>query len=72
MRAIITQKSELSLSLKQSFVFDILDDEGEVLLSSQTVECSPSNAVNEIKQKLQAYEEEYELSQDLPEGLEIS
>lgn len=71
MKAIITQKSELSLNLKQSFVFDILDDEGEVLLSSQTVECSPSTAITEIKQKVLAYQEEYEKSQELPEGLEI-
>ena len=71
MKAIIKQKSELSLSLKQSFVFDILDDEGEILLSSQTVECSPSTAITEIKQKVQAYQEEYEKSQELPEGMEI-
>lgn len=71
MKAKITQKSELSMNLRQSFVFDILDDDGEVLLSSQTVECSPSTAITEIKQKVQSYQEEYEKSQELPEGLEI-
>ena len=71
MKAIITQKSQLTFNLRQSFVFDIVDDEGEIILASQTVECSPSTAINEIKQKIQAYQEEYERSQELPEGMEI-
>lgn len=71
MRAIITQKSALTMNLRQSFVFDIVDDDGTVLLASQTVECSPSTAVTEIKQKIQSYQEEYERSQELPEGTEI-
>lgn len=71
MRAKITSKSELTMNLRQSFVFDILNDAGDVLLSSQTVECSPSTAITEIKQKVQSYQEEYERSQELPEGLEI-
>ena len=72
MKAKITSKSELTMNLRQSFVFDILNDEDEVLLSSQTVECSPSTAITEIKQKVQAYQEEYEKSQELLEGMEIS
>lgn len=72
MKAIITQKSELSLNLNQHFTFDILDDDGNTVLTSQTVECSPSNAVAEIAAKLQAYQAEYEKSQDLEVGMEIS
>lgn len=71
MKAKITSKSELTMNLRQSFVFDIVDDEGITLLTSQTVECSPSNAITEIKQKVLAYQEEYEKSQELPEGMEI-
>jgi len=72
MKAIITQKSELTLNLNQHFTFDILDDDGNTVLTSQTVECSPSNAVAEIAAKLQAYQAEYEKSQDLEVGMEIS
>jgi hypothetical protein len=49
----------------------MLDDDNQTILTSQTVECSPSTAVDEIKQKVKAYEEEYERSQQLPEGMEI-
>jgi len=72
MRAKITTKSELTLNLSQHFTFDILDDDGNTVLTSQTVECSPSNAVAEIAAKLQAYQAEYEKSQDLEVGMEIS
>jgi len=72
MKAIITAKSELTLNLNQHFTFDILDDDGNTVLTSQTVECSPSNAVAEIAAKLQAYQAEYEKSQDLEVGMEIS
>jgi len=72
MKAKITQKSELTLNLNQHFTFDILDDDGNTVLTSQTVECSPSNAVAEIAAKLQAYQAEYEKSQDLEVGMEIS
>lgn len=72
MKARITQKSGLSLNLKQSYTFDILGDDGEVLLPSQTIECSPSNCADEIRTKLTAYAEEYEKSQEIEEGTEIS
>lgn len=73
MKATITDKSELTLQLTQHFTFDILDDEGQPLLTSQSIECSPSNAVNEIKAKIAAYQTEYELSAaQLEIGTEIS
>lgn len=72
MKAKITQKSELTLNLSQHFTFDILSDEGETVLTSQTVECSPSTAVNEIKAKVQAYQAEYDTSEELTIGMEIS
>lgn len=72
MKAKITQKSELTLNLKQYFTFDILSDSGETILTSQAIECSPSTAVEEIKAKVQACAEEYETSQELEVGTEIS
>lgn len=72
MKAKITQKSELLPTLQQSFTFDILTDDDEVLVSSQSVTCNPSNATVEIKQKIQAFEQEYEQSQSIEVGTEIS
>lgn len=72
MKAIITQKSELTLNLTQHFVFDVISDDDVVLLSSQSVECSPSNAINEIKSKVALFAEEYETSEQLEVGTEIS
>lgn len=71
MRAIITQKSELDLNLQQSYTFDILEGD-EVILSSQAIRCSPSQAEDEIRAKVAAYEVEYQLSAQLEEGTEIS
>ena len=71
MKAIITQKSELDLNLQQSYTFDILNGD-EVILTSQVVRCSPSQATDEIKAKVAAYEAEYQLSQQLEEGTEVS
>lgn len=72
MKAIIRQKSELTLNLTQHFIFDILSDDGEALLTSQSIECSPSTAITELTAKLNAYEDEYVKSQELPIGTEIS
>lgn len=72
MKAIITQKSELTLNLTQHFIFDVLTDGGEAVLISQSIECSPSNAVEEIKAKLESYQQEYTASQELEIGMEIS
>jgi hypothetical protein len=72
MKLIITQKSELTLNLTQHFTFDILDEDGTPILTSQTVECSPSNAVQELTAKLNTYQEEYVKSEELPVGMEIS
>lgn len=71
MRAIITQKSELDLNLQQSYTFDILEGD-EVILTSQAIRCSPSQAEDEIRAKVAAYEVEYQLSAQLEEGTEIN
>lgn len=71
MKAIIKEKSELDLNLQQSYTFDILDGDTPVL-TSQSLRCSPSQAEQEIRAKVAAYEAEYELSKQLEEGMEIS
>jgi hypothetical protein len=71
MKAIITQKSELDLNLQQSYTFDILEGD-ETILTSQSVRCSPSQAQDEIRAKVAAYEVEYQLSAQLEEGTEIN
>lgn len=67
MKARITDKSALSLALQQSFTFDIIDENDELVIGSQTIECSPSQAISEISRRIADYQEEYELSQELPE-----
>lgn len=71
MKAKITQKSELTQNLTQFFTYDILEGD-EVILSSQAIRCSPSQATDEIKAKVAAYETEYQLSEQLEEGTEIN
>lgn len=71
MKAIITQKSELTLNLKQFFTFDIVGEDGKTILTSQAVESTPSQAVEDIKAKVKSFEEEYQISQNIPEGTEI-
>lgn len=70
MKARITDKSELTLSLLQHFTFDILDDDDNEVLTSQSIECMPSQAVNTIKTKIAEYQTEYELSQEIPTEIE--
>lgn len=70
MKARITQKSELTLSLLQHFTFDILNDDDEVVISSQSIECMPSQAVSTIKAKVAEYQTEYEVSQEIPTEIE--
>ena len=71
MKAIITQKSELDLNLQQSYTFDILEGD-EAILTNPTIRCSPSQAEDEIRAKVAAYETEYQLSAQLEEGTEIN
>lgn len=71
MKAKIKDKSQLTLQLKQYFTFDILSDEGEVLLADQTIEVTPSNAIEDIRKKLSEYQTEYELSASIELELEI-
>jgi len=71
MKAKIKDKSQLTLQLKQYFTFDILSDEGEVLLADQTIEATPSNAIEDIRKKLSEYQTEYELSASIELELEI-
>lgn len=72
MKAIITKKSELTIGLKQWYTFNVLSNDGEELLTNQNIETTPSQAIADIKAKIAAFEEEYEKSQELTEGMEIS
>jgi len=71
MKAIITGKTELKFGLKQMFTFDIVDDDGKVVLSNQSMDCIPSNAVSEIRSEVAKYQAEYEISNELAIGTEI-
>jgi len=71
MKALITAKSELSLNLTKFYTFDVVSD-GEVILSSQSVECRPSELQDVIKNKLDDFTVEYEKDLDIEVGQEVS
>lgn len=71
MKAIITQKSELEINLTKFYTFDIVDDDGSVILSSQVIQCRPSEATDSIKAKVAAFESEYEQDADIEVGSEV-
>lgn len=72
MKARITSKSEIRLDLNQDVMFDILTDNDQTVLTSQTMAGPPSQLANMIKEKLLAYQVEYDVSQQLEIGAEIS
>lgn len=71
MKAIITSVGEMGADLRQTIVYEIIKDNDEVL-TEVTVTCMPSEAQMQIRQSLKNFVDEYEVSQQLTEGLEIS
>lgn len=59
MKTIITDKSQLNwTTLTRHYTFDLLTDDDEVIAASQSVEARP----NEIREKLDAIKNDYELA----------
>lgn len=72
MKAIITDKSELRLSdLTREYTFDIVDDEGEAILTSQVITSQPSSVVTQIQAIVAEYQVVYEDENDVEVGEEI-
>ncbi len=72
MKAKITNKSELRLSdLTREYVFDILDDSGEIVLANQRITTRPSTVVTDVQEKVAEYEVAYEDQNDVEVGQEI-
>lgn len=72
MKAIITGKSELRMSdLTRDYTYNIVDDEGKVILSDQTIIEHPSEVVANIQQKVAEYQTVYEDENDVEVGQEV-
>ena len=72
MKAKITNKSELRLSdLTREYIFDILDDSGEIVLANQTITTRPSTVVADLQAKVAEYQAVYEDENDAEVGEEI-
>lgn len=72
MKAKITAKSELRWpALVRDYTFDILDDEGELILGSQSVEARPSEISGRIQQIVTEYQVAFEDENDVEIGAEI-
>lgn len=69
MKAIITGKSELQLStLTRHYTFDIVDDDLEVVLSSQTIEESPGRVRGRLAEIVSEYKAVSEEALDVDIG----
>ncbi len=72
MKAKITAKSELRLSdLTREYTFDIVDDEGEPILTSQVITSQPSGVVSRIQSVVAEYQAVYEDDNDVEVGEEV-
>ncbi len=72
MKAKITAKSELRLSdLTREYTFDIVDDEGENILTSQVISSRPSEVVGQLQNTVSEYQTVYEDTNDVEIGQEV-
>lgn len=72
MKAKITGKSELRLSdLTREYLFDILDNEGNTILGSQSIISRPSEIVATLTNIVNEYRAVFEDENDVEVGTEI-
>ena len=70
MKAKITSVSNMTPQLTRVYLYDIVDDDGAVLLSNQSIDVLPSDALVQLKTKLEAFRQQYELD-EIKVGTEI-
>lgn len=72
MKAKITAKSELRWpELQRDYTFDILDDDDNVILASQSMTSQPSAARARLEAIVAEYQTAFEDANDIEEGDEI-
>jgi len=72
MKAKITAKSELRLSdLSREYTFDILTDDDELVLTSESLRARPNEIVGVLQAKVAEYQAAYEEANDVEVGEEI-
>lgn len=71
MKVVITNMSEITPQLTRVYSYSILDDKGAALLSNQSIDVMPSDALEQIKSRLDAFKAQYEVN-DIQVGMEIA
>jgi len=72
MKTIITEKSELRWpQLVRDYTFDIQTDEGETILTSQSLVEAPANIRSRLAQIATEYQAAYEEANDVEVGEEV-
>lgn len=72
MKAIITERSELNwATLTRKYKFDVLTDDGEMVLPSQEIEARPREVVADLQLKIAEYQAAYEEANDVEVGTEV-
>lgn len=72
MKAIITQVTEVDVNGIQTVTYNITDDEGEVLVDSQTIAEDVDSIEEAIKAKVVDFKAKYLSEKKLKEGDEIT
>lgn len=72
MKAKITARSELKrVTLTREYTFDILDDNDEIILASESIESRPSEIASRLAEIVTEYQAVFEDENDLDVGAEI-
>lgn len=70
MKVIITNIGNITPQLTRVYLYDIVDDNDLVIMQNQSIDVQPSDAVAQIKNKLELFRQQYEID-ELKVGMEI-
>jgi hypothetical protein len=65
MKAKITAKTDLQPDLTRYYTFDVIDDNEEIIMRNQSVQCRPSEAAATIQGKVAEVAAQYEAENDV-------
>lgn len=63
MKALVTEVGKITPQFTRAYKYDIVDDEGTILLADQSIDVKPSEAMAEIKLQLDAFIAQYEVEE---------
>jgi len=67
MKAIIKNKTEMNSDCTRGYTYDIHTDDGEILMSNQSLVCRPTALETLLTDRLNEVQREYEANIDLEE-----